>query len=147
MYNQMLQQLISMYDSERRISYYITELRGIEDDAITSSALFREADENRSQRERIEGLLFVLKTRSFTAQAELPFHSSVQAATVLFKKLLYKHAALSYANCMEKAFSRGRLEIIEELENRREKLSVSRSTDIRGESAASESITMNQFSK
>ena len=111
-------QLESMYASEIHIQHQIAELLSAKEIPQRSSAISIEAEENRSQCERLEGLLSVMTDQAFLSQTESSLLSSLESCRVILIRILRRGTSLRYLGCAQAAISAGRYNIAEELMKR-----------------------------
>ena len=111
-------QLESMYASEIHIQHQIAELLSAKEIPQRSSAISIEAEENRSQCERLEGLLSVMTDQAFLSQTESSLLSSLESCRVILIRILRRGTSQKYLACAQAAISAGRYNIAEELMKR-----------------------------
>jgi hypothetical protein len=113
----LLGQVELIYRREKQMAQYFRELQLTLPDGIKSNSISRDAEENKTQCERLEGLISIIQTNLQRKLSSAETRMCVEYCSELLHRFTMKHAALGYENVMESTELLVRKDILEVLES------------------------------
>ena len=110
-FQQLLEQTTSLYNYERKIAEILPSLHTVTSEPLAQEGLMREAEENKKQCERLEGLLTILNQTTKSKTDAAINQDYLQQYSTMLKRVTLRHTNAGYKTAICIAMTVGQCEI------------------------------------